>query len=650
VCGGSVGAGGGWVNGSWVNGSNSTNTTIGTGPGVVCVTQECQEASDAAHTAEMAAAQLQAEAAAEGVAAAAAHDAEVLEEEGEVLSAKAEVAMAMAAASKAEAAAAAACANVTKVETAVAAEHSAGIDASAIEAVLVQAKKDCDTAKALAKNLTAFAEAANVTAMAKAHNETAIQIRKERYEAEMVKKQIAEQLAYDAAMDADIAINTANAAAQVNTTKNFTATLHAVAVIKPGHEGPLTDAEQADIIAEVIQEVADVGEKDGIGDAVTAEVEVGDVKSKAAADAEEIIPDHGGAEHGIGGSPPPPAPLTMVSGAASPPPGPLTMAIGASPPPGPLTMGIAGASPPPGPLTMGYDGASPPPAPATGYPTAQQRETHRLTHERQSNLKEREAQLDRREARIVAHTQARLDNNHGVLGPAAVALVATVAERAQGNPTPTPTPSAGAGLQEPSAEELCDNMTPSTPVVVLQEKLISAKATALVLEAVDLPIEEKGKCTSAVCFCLTKLIDIATDQDDDGEVNQSNEYESDANNPASPWGNSNCCKKVDGKSVHQGPGSIFGEYCTGIGACLRIEADGSHSCEINPGLFPTETVCNGDVSHGVWCQGHDCTATAAPTSAPTMAPTAAPTAAPRPRPPPRPPQRPRRWATTRSSR
>ena len=125
-------------------------------------------------------------------------------------------------------------------------------------------------------------------------------------------------------------------------------------------------------------------------------------------------------------------------------------------------------------------------------------------------------------------------------------------------------------------------MTPSTPVVVLQEKLISAKATALVLEAVDLPIEEKGKCTSAVCFCLTKLIDIATDQDDDGEVNQSNEYESDANNPASPWGNSKCCRKVDGKSVHQGPGSIFGEYCTGTGACLRIEV----TCHSTPNAYP----------------------------------------------------------------
>ena len=62
---------------------------------------------------------------------------------------------------------------------------------------------------------------------------------------------------------------------------------------------------------------------------------------------------------------------------------------------------------------------------------------------------------------------------------------------------------------------------------------------------------------------------------------------------------------------------------------MRIEADGSHSCEINPGLFPTEEVCNGDVSHGVWCEAHDCSApTAAPTAAPTLAPTAAPTAAP----------------------
>jgi len=236
------------------------------------------------------------------------------------------------------------------------------------------------------------------------------------------------------------------------------------------------------------------------------------------------------------------------------------------------------------------------------------------------NLDRREAQLDRRDARIAAHTQARLDANHGALGPAAVALVAKRAQDTTGEQ------GSGSG-EEPTGEELCANIQPSTPVVILQEKLVSAKATALVLEAVDLPIEEQGKCTSAVCFCLTKLIDIATDQDDDGEVNNSNDYESDANNPASPWTNAKCCRKVDGKSVHQGPGSIFGEYCTGTGACLRIEADGSHSCEINPGLFPTEQICNGEVSHGVWCQGHSCE-TAAPTSAPTMAPTAAPTAAP----------------------
>ena len=224
---------------------------------------------------------------------------------------------------------------------------------------------------------------------------------------------------------------------------------------------------------------------------------------------------------------------------------------------------------------MGY-GASPPPAPATSYPTAHQRgahkqETHKLTHQRQSNLGRHEAQLDRKEARIAAHTQARLDANHGKLGPAPVALVADRAAE------PTPTPAAGAG-EELTGEELCDNMTPSTPVVILQEKLISAKATALVLEAVDLPQEEQGKCTSAVCFCLTKLIDIATDQADDGEVNQSNEYESDADNPDSPWTNSKCCRKVDGKSVHQGPGSVFGEYCTGTGACLRIEEIGRASC------------------------------------------------------------------------
>lgn len=83
-------------------------------------------------------------------------------------------------------------------------------------------------------------------------------------------------------------------------------------------------------------------------------------------------------------------------------------------------------------------------------------------------------------------------------------------------------------------------------------------------------------------------------------------------------------------SVHQGPGSIFGEYCSGTGACLRVEADGSHSCEINPSLFPTEEVCRGDLSHGIWCQGHSCEAPAppAPTSAPTSAPTTAPVGAP----------------------
>ena len=87
---------------------------------------------------------------------------------------------------------------------------------------------------------------------------------------------------------------------------------------------------------------------------------------------------------------------------------------------------------------------------------------------------------------------------------------------------------------------------------------------------------------------------------------------------------------MDGESVHQGPGSIFGEYCSGTGACLRVEADGSHSCEINPSLFPTEEVCRGDLSHGIWCQGHSCEAPAppAPTSAPTSAPTTAPVGAP----------------------
>ena len=61
-----------------------------------------------------------------------------------------------------------------------------------------------------------------------------------------------------------------------------------------------------------------------------------------------------------------------------------------------------------------------------------------------------------------------------------------------------------------------------------------------------------------------------------------------------------------------------------------MEADGSHSCEINPTLFPTEEVCRGDLSHGIWCQEHSCEAPAppAPTSAPTAAPLGAPTMAP----------------------
>ena len=214
-----------------------------------------------------------------------------------MLMAQAEVAVAVAAASQATAASAAACANVTKVETAVAAEHSAGIDATAIEAALVQTKKDCDTATALAKNLTEAAHALNATMWAKLHNETAIEIRKKRYEEEMVerriepwrwpwpspttpvlyphthpnqaKKQQEEQRAYDATMDADIAENTAHEAAKVNTTKNFTATMNTVAVIKPGHVGPVTEEEKAEIAEEVAKEVHDVGIKDEIGDEVT---------------------------------------------------------------------------------------------------------------------------------------------------------------------------------------------------------------------------------------------------------------------------------------------------------------------------------------------------------------------------------------------
>ena len=170
-----------------------------------------------------------------------------------MLMAQAEVAVAVAAASQATAASAAACANVTKVETAVAAEHSAGIGATAIEAALVQTKKDCDTAKALAKNLTEAAAALNATAIAAAHNETAMQIHREAYEAEEAKKEIAEQMAYDAAMAADIAVHTASEATKVNATKNFTALLHVVAIVK--HNEPITEAERAEITGAIGDEV-----------------------------------------------------------------------------------------------------------------------------------------------------------------------------------------------------------------------------------------------------------------------------------------------------------------------------------------------------------------------------------------------------------
>ena len=82
-------------------------------------------------------------------------------------------------------------------------------------------------------------------------------------------------------MDADIAENTAHEAAKVNTTKNFTATMNTVAVIKPGHVGPVTEEEKAEIAEEVAKEVHDVGIKDEIGDEVTATVKVGDAMSKA---------------------------------------------------------------------------------------------------------------------------------------------------------------------------------------------------------------------------------------------------------------------------------------------------------------------------------------------------------------------------------
>ena len=55
----------------------------------------------------------------------------------------------------------------------------------------------------------------------------------------------------------------------MNTTKNFTATMNTVAVIKPGHVGPVTEEEKAEIAEEVAKEVHDVGIKDEIGDEVT---------------------------------------------------------------------------------------------------------------------------------------------------------------------------------------------------------------------------------------------------------------------------------------------------------------------------------------------------------------------------------------------
>ena len=57
-------------------------------------------------------------------------------------------------------------------------------------------------------------------------------------------------------------------------------------------------------------------------------------------------------------------------------------------------------------------------------------------------------------------------------------------------------------------DDLCEHIEPSTPVVVLQEKLTSAIATDLILTIKDLPAKEEGKCTSAVCLCLTELIGI----------------------------------------------------------------------------------------------------------------------------------------------
>ena len=127
------------------------------------------------------------------------------------------------------------------------------------------------------------------------------------------------------------------------------------------------------------------------------------------------------------GKPPPLSPSTgypLGYGGGSPPPAPLVAGYGGSPPPAPMVAGYGG-SPPPAPSTYmsAAGGSPPPPSPATGYPTASssrkgstasqhRQEEHKLTHQRMGTLERREAQLDRRDARIAAHTQARLDANH----------------------------------------------------------------------------------------------------------------------------------------------------------------------------------------------------------------------------------------------
>ena len=107
---------------------------------------------------------------------------------------------------------------------------------------------------------------------------------------------------------------------------------------------------------------------------------------------------------------------------------------------------------------------------------------------------------------------SRLDANHGRLGPAAIALVADPAPTGAPNPTTTPGPASGDG---PTGEELCTDLGASDPVVVVQAKLVSARATALVKQAVDLPEDLHGRCTSSVCFCSIKLTDISTEQPED---------------------------------------------------------------------------------------------------------------------------------------